>query len=301
MLAQLLRSLILSQALVGFGIGYYLESQGMGSLAWTVVFATGLPLLCLACSSLYSGYMSRSAGSWLLWCKAVLGEFIASTRIFLLYQPWAFRPPAYLPAHQNKGKVPVILVHGYLCNHKIWHDVINALQDADHNIMPVDLEPIFTSIDDYPAILEAAVQKACQESSRNKVILVGHSMGGIAIRAWMRQHGTERVAGVITLGSPHQGTKLSRGAIGLNAKQMSWRSPWLKELASTETDGLRALFRIAITPQDNIVYPQNVQLLPGTKAQIFEGIGHLQMCVHRPVIDWVLHQVHDIQQKEALS
>lgn len=301
MLAKLLRSLILSQALVGFGIGYYLESQGMGSLAWAVVFAIGLPLLGLACSSLYSGYMSRPAGPWLLWCKAVLGEFIASTRIFIMYQPWAFRPPGFLPAQQNKGKVPVILVHGYLCNHKIWHDVINALQDADHNIMPVDLEPIFTSIDDYPAILEAAVQKACQETSSNKVILVGHSMGGIAIRAWMRRHGTERVAGVITLGSPHQGTKLSRGAIGLNAKQMSWRSPWLKELASTETDALRALFRIAITPQDNIVYPQKVQLLPGTEAQIFEGIGHLQMCVHRPVIDWVLHQVHDIQQKEALS
>ncbi len=299
MLAQLLRSLILSQALVGFGIGYYLESQGMGSLAWAVVFAIGLPFLVLACSNLYSGYLSRPTGSWVMWCKAVLGEFIASTRIFLLYQPWGFRPPAFLPAQQNKGKVPVILVHGYLCNHLIWHDVIKELQDADHNIMPVDLEPLFTSIDDYAAILEAAVLKACQETSSNKVILVGHSMGGIAIRAWMRRHGADRVAGVITLGSPHQGTKLSRGALGPNAKQMAWRSPWLKSLAASETDAVRRLFKIAITPQDNIVYPQKVQLLPGTEAQIFEGIGHLQMCLHRPVIEWLIQQVQDIQQKET--
>jgi pimeloyl-ACP methyl ester carboxylesterase len=165
--------------------------------------------------------------------------------------------------------------------------------------MAVNLEPVFGSIDDYPAIIEAAVHTACTQAHCSRVVLVGHSMGGIAIRAWMRSYGSTRVAGVVTLGSPHQGTRMARRAWSPNAQQMAWRSGWLKALAASESDAVRALFRIAITAQDNIVFPQRVQVLPGIQATVFEGIGHLQMCLARPVIDWVAAQVQHINQQEV--
>ena len=300
MLAQLLRFMILTQVLLGLGVGYFIYAQGMGSMAWPFGLGLSVPLFCMACSSAYSGWLSRSNGVSALWFKAVAGEFFASVHIFLLRQPWAFKPPVFLPAPQATRTTPVIVVHGYLCNFRIWTDVTKALHQQGFGVMPVNLEPIFTSIDNYAPILEAAVKEACQQTGASKVILVGHSMGGIAIRAWIRVHGTDRVAGVITLGSPHQGTLLSRGALGLNAQQMAWRSPWIKALAASESDAVRRLFKIAITPQDNIVFPQRVQLLSGTHAESFEGIGHLQMCLHRPVIDWVVQQAQDIQKREAL-
>jgi hypothetical protein len=75
---------------------------------------------------------------------------------------------------------------------------------------------------------------------------------------------------------------------------MGWHSPWLAELARTESDATRALMRIALTPQDNIVYPQRDQVLPGVAVTVFEGIGHLQMCLEKPVIDWVQGQLSDL-------
>jgi triacylglycerol lipase len=126
------------------------------------------------------------------------------------------------------------------------------------------------------------------------VALVGHSMGGLVIRAWMRAHGTQRVARVLTLGTPHAGTQIAPGTHTPNGQQMGWRSTWLADLGGAETEVTRALIRIALTPQDNIVYPQRDQVLPGVEVTVFEGIGHLQMCLEKPVIDWVQGQLSDL-------
>jgi triacylglycerol esterase/lipase EstA (alpha/beta hydrolase family) len=116
-------------------------------------------------------------------------------------------------------------------------------------------------------------------------------MGGLAIRAWMRKHGIERAAVAITLGTPHAGTRIPQHMPSKNGTQMAWGSDWLKSLTESETDDTRSLFRIALTPQDNIVYPQRAQVLPGLEPVVFEGIGHVQMCIDGAVIDWVSRQL----------
>jgi hypothetical protein len=54
---------------------------------------------------------------------------------------------------------------------------------------------------------------------------------------------------------------------------------------------MRQLFRIALSPQDNIVFPQRAQTLPDAAVEVFEGIGHLQMCLDPKVIAWVTQQL----------
>jgi hypothetical protein len=49
--------------------------------------------------------------------------------------------------------------------------------------------------------------------------------------------------------------------------------------------------RIALTPQDNIVYPQREQVLEGVPVTVFDGLGHLELCLHSTVIAWVLRQL----------
>jgi hypothetical protein len=80
---------------------------------------------------------------------------------------------------------------------------------------------------------------------------------------------------------------------------MKWQSAWLKELAASETADTRSLIRIALTPQDNIVYPQRAQTLEGIEPKVFEGIGHLQMCTDSRVIDWIVAELGALDDTSA--
>ncbi len=292
MLATLLRRMIFTQLLLGAGLGYLLVAYA-AQPGWVVWLAAALmPWLMMALVDVVSALQSRAPTEPLrLWWRSLGGEYLAGVRIFLLRQPWAAGTPAVLPATGSPTKVPVVLVHGYLCNHRIWDPLATALRADGHTVIAVDLEPLFTSIDHYAPLVEAAVQALCQHTGADQVALVGHSMGGLAIRAWMRAEGVGRVAQVLTLGTPHVGTQIQPNGHALNGRQMAWHSDWLQQLHADETVATRALVKVAITPQDNIVFPQRAQILPGGSAVVFEGIGHLQMCLDPEVIAWVRGQL----------
>ncbi len=291
MLAQLLRRMLLTQSLIG-AVAAYLLCQN--TLWAALVGAVLLPFLIMLLVDTVSALVSRAATEPLgAWLRSLVGEYGAGFQVFLFRQPWTTQPPVLLPATGGTPHVPVVLVHGYMCNHRIWDDMADALRARGHAVLAVNLEPVFASIDDYAPVVEAAVAALSEHSGAPQVALVGHSMGGLAIRAWMRAHGSARVARVVTLGTPHAGTKMARGARTPNGQQMLWRSRWLADLAASETDTTRALMRLAITPQDNIVFPQRAQLLQGLTPKVFDGIGHVQMCLHPPVIAWTLAQLAD--------
>jgi triacylglycerol esterase/lipase EstA (alpha/beta hydrolase family) len=153
---------------------------------------------------------------------------------------------------------------------------------------------LFTSIDRYAPIIEETVAELCRQTGSNKVALVGHSMGGLAIRAWLRACGSERVASIITLGTPHQGTRIDPHPKTPNGKQMAWHSDWLKALEASETPHMRSLMRLAITPQDSIVYPQLEQVLPQARVETFPGLGHLELCQAPSVREWVARQLSEL-------
>lgn len=286
MLAKLLQRFLAMQCLIGAALGYAAWVQAPGWGLW--VGAALTPLLVMALLTLVSCIQSRAANepAW-MWWRSLLGEFVASVRIFFLRQPWARAQPSVLPATGSPAALPVILVHGYLCNHRIWDDMVRTLRAQGHAVIAVDLEPLFTSIDHYAPRIDAAVNALCLHSAVPQVALVGHSMGGLAIRAWMRSAGSQRVAQVVTLGTPHAGTQVAPNGHTPNGRQMVWHSAWLQKLAKSETAATRALFQIAITAQDNIVFPQREQTLSGVVPTVFEGIGHLQMCLDARVIGWV--------------
>jgi hypothetical protein len=295
MLAKLLRRLILTQISLGLAIGYFVGQAMDGSL-WPMFFCGAvLPFVTMIAVDTISGLVSRNnnepAGHW--W-RSLFGEFGAGIRVFIFRQPWTTKTPTLQATTGASKRVPVVLVHGYLCNHRIWDDMVAVLRANGHDVFSVNLEPIFCSIDEYAPIIERAVNELLRHSGQQKVALVGHSMGGLAIRAWLRVHGSQRVARILTLGTPHAGTKIARGTPTANGRQMTWRSGWLQELATFETEAIRALMLIALTPQDNIVFNQRDQVLEGISPVIFEGIGHVQMCLEPSVIAWVKDRLAEL-------
>ena len=296
MLARLLRRAILSQMVLGAALGCLL-SWFANAPVWTaLLLALLLPVLTNKLIILYSTIKSKAASEPLgAWLKSMIGEMQSSFWIFLMRQPWTSGAPGVLASTAGKPRVPVVLVHGYVCNHRVWDTMARTLRAQGHSVIAVDLEPLFTSIDKYAPAIESAVTALCRRTGATQVALMGHSMGGLAIRAWMRKHGSARVARVLTLGTPHVGTQIAPKTRTPNGQQMAWQSLWLAELAASESIEVRGLMRIALTPQDNIVYPQRVQFLPDVPATVFEGIGHLQMCRSAAVMQWVHQQLAGLE------
>lgn len=90
-------------------------------------------------------------------------------------------------------------------------------------------------------------------------------MGGLAVRAFLAQHGTAAIGAVVTLGTPHRGTWLARFGYGRNVAQMRLDSGWLRDLAAREAGQTRAPFTVVLSYHDNIVVPQSIQTLEGAR------------------------------------
>lgn len=212
---------------------------------------------------------------------------------------------------QGKASVPpVLLVHGYGCNSGYWHFMSRALRRADISHYTVDLEPVFAGIDQFVPALHARVEEICHKTGQQKLIIVGHSMGGLVARAYLRDHGAARVARVITLGTPHRGTGLARFGAGHNSRQMRWNgsaakgrcSAWLARLERREDPAVRSLFMSIYSHQDNIVSPQLSSCLPGAINREFNGVGHVALGMHPGVLMEVIaaiRQSGDLLQPET--
>jgi triacylglycerol esterase/lipase EstA (alpha/beta hydrolase family) len=140
----------------------------------------------------------------------------------------------------------------------------------------VNLEPVFGSIDDYCAAIEAGVQRL-QQVTGLPPLVVAHSMGGLAVRRWWTQQPSAAVHHVITIGTPHHGTWLARFALTPNGLQMQRHSAWLQALASHEPAERSAQFTCFYSHCDNIVFPPSTGTLAGADNRHLPGVAHVHM------------------------
>lgn len=221
--------------------------------------------------------------------RLVLAETTASLRTFNWLQP--FREHASLRQPVSATGVPVLLLHGYLCNRAVWRPFARFLAERGHPVDAITMEPAFGSIDDYVASIVRAVTTLQARTGATRIAIVGHSMGGLALRAYLRQHGTSAVAAAITLGTPHAGTRLAKLGVGINARQMQCNSDWLRRLASAEDDDARSRMTVVLTHHDNIAVPQDSQRLDGAECIELAGIGHLALLFDRNVMQLVARRL----------
>ena len=203
-------------------------------------------------------------------------ETTVSARVFGIAQPFraAFPEPALLRDPQRPA---VLFVHGYLCNRAVWRPLLASGTLADCNIATVDLEPLFGPIDRYAAVVHAAVERLRAATGAVRVVIVAHSMGGLATRVYLRDYGDAAVARVITLAAPHHGTIFGSMGAGANAKQMAVGSDFLQGLGQAMTAALAAKFVCIATRDDNLIVPRTSPLLPGARHVLLDRVGHLAL------------------------
>jgi triacylglycerol lipase len=222
--------------------------------------------------------------------KVWRSEVPSSARLFSWLQPWFSKKPLPQPcATVQRGQHPILFVHGYFCNQAMWHPLAEhwrTTQFGSGRLMAaVTMEPAFGSIDDYPRVIAKAAE-ALKAAGGKAPIIIGHSMGGLAARAYVRDFGIDSVRGVISLGTPHQGTALAQLGHGINVSQMRQHSPWLSALAEHEAHAGLPDFHVILSVHDNIVSPRAEQVLPGVPTTRVEGMGHMALAL-RPEI-WSL-------------
>lgn len=187
------------------------------------------------------------------------------------------------------SRVPVILVHGYFSNRGTLCALSRVLREA--GIGPVfapSLPAVIAPIETFASHLGRRIREVTEATGQPRVVLVCHSMGGLAARACLRSGAAPSVAGIVTIGSPHHGSALAVLGAGENARQMRPGSAFLEGLERAEGGagpGCQALSVYSV--HDNLVAPQESSRLPWARHVVVHGVGHLAMLsdarVHRAV------------------
>ena len=218
--------------------------------------------------------------------RAWAGECVAAARVFGWWQP--FRAHA-VPDDQAApaaalGRRGVVLIHGFVCNRGLWTPWLRELKARGHVFAAVNLEPVFGPIDGYVPIIDAAVRRVTQATGLSP-LLVCHSMGGLAARAWLRAvDGYARVHHVVTLGTPHHGTWLARFGRAANGRQMRIGCDWQRQLERDLPARHRALFTCWYSNCDNIVFPASTATLAGAENRLLRGRGHVRLALDATVL-----------------
>ncbi|MDX1670608.1 MAG: alpha/beta fold hydrolase, partial [Limnobacter sp.] len=227
------------------------------------------------------------------WVKAVAMETFYTFKLNTFHQPWARNLEGIHLAEREwrtHKPLPVLLVHGYLCNAGIWVSTREKLDHLHISNHAITLEPAIGSIKGYAIQIEQAIDELLKATGAPQVNVICHSMGGVAIRYYAREKGHDKIAQVMTLGSPHYGTALSLLGIGKNVKQMMWGSFFLRQLQNDPTD---LEFQKKITsvwsPQDTIVSPPQSSKLEFSKNLMVRGCGHVYR-IHHPATETLMEE-----------
>lgn len=115
---------------------------------------------------------------------------------------------------------PIVLVHGFAGFQNIgpvnyFFNVARTLRDDGNSVYEAELPP-FQSPDARAAVLATFVDRALRETQRGRVILIAHSQGGLDSRFLISSLGYgDRVAALVTVSSPHRGTRLADLFLGI--------------------------------------------------------------------------------------
>lgn len=216
----------------------------------------------------------------------------------------------------------LLLLHGLCMNHRQWQ---RAEQDLGEALAAqLDLDPVWLHYNSGLPIARNGAQLAEQLevfADRQRLVLVGHSMGGLVARSALEQardrRWPARVSDLVCLGSPHGGAPLER--IGHGVDQLLAALPYaapFSKLSRLRSAGILDLREGSATPLPEGLRSHAIAgRLPGagrvlgdglvtvasalgtraglrfTNTRVIDGLGHLALmhdpAVRAQLIEWL--------------
>jgi len=192
----------------------------------------------------------------------------------------------------NRSAHPVLLIHGVLVNDGVWFLLRRGLERRGIGpIYTMTYGPPFADIEHFAEQLDAKVNQICSATGARQVVLVGHSMGGLVARAYLRRFGASRVEKLVTMGTPHHGSFLAWGFPGRDLEQMRPGNAWLAALNRDETNPAPVPITSIWSRHDSMVAPQASSQLACAHNVAVIGVGHNAMLIDEEVIERLAREV----------
>ena len=220
------------------------------------------------------------------WTSVLYNNFV-----LLSWESFALRAD---PPRRPAPHPAVLMVHGYFSNRGYFRPLVRALESQGVGpIFTPNFPAAFASIEDFAASLAREID-AIAAGTGQRVVLVCHSMGGLAARAYLCQHGAARVAKLVTIASPHHGTLHASFGAGANARQMRRGSRFIDQVCAKEGDrGPACPVTSIYTPHDNLVAPQDTSRLAWAKNIALPGFGHLDILRSKRLAEVILAELRE--------
>ncbi len=168
------------------------------------------------------------------------------------------------------GRPPVVLVHGFLGHPDMFRPLVRRLFRARfHAVHRARYPSLRFALDEIARHIHDVVDPA---ASDGPVDLVGHSLGAVACRAYLKCFGgADKIRRFVSLGGPHAGTDLFRLAPPVLWDVLNPQGAWVRRLNEepepVPTTVIRARY-------DHHVVPPVRAALEGAEEVVLSVQGH---------------------------
>lgn len=206
------------------------------------------------------------------------------------------RPLVGIGRPPTDSKVPILFIHGLLHNGSAfaWLKQQLGLRGWRH-FREMNLSTAFHSI---PAMAEQtaqAVARMQRKYNTRQIDIVAHSMGGLVARYYLQMLGGDQEGSVrwlVTLGTPHRGTRLSNYAFLSHLRELGPTSQTIRSLHECPIPAKTKVLSISGN-LDVMMWPRDCARWEGVRHIHLNGVGHAGLLFSRRVIQILLAHLSD--------
>lgn len=201
------------------------------------------------------------------WLSAIVTEILLP--FFQFFWPWWW--------HLRKGH-PVLFLHGYGQNRADFFWMGLRLRRLHRGPLVGVNYWYMASLERCARRISKVVERWSRRSPTGRVDLVCHSYGGVVARYYVEHlGGGPNIRQIITIASPHRGTRWAKGGLGTASRQMDPDNRlWQTFRFPTPPKGVR--YCGVWSRADAVVVPPSSSSLMGAGPErVFNHLGHLSL------------------------
>jgi triacylglycerol esterase/lipase EstA (alpha/beta hydrolase family) len=221
--------------------------------------------------------------------RAALVELVVVLLVVPLWPLWWLVGAVYKAAEEGVGEAtgrrnPIVLLHGFGMNRTQWLWLARRLRARGHGPIYGMNYLSLRAVDHSARHLAMFVDGVRERERCQKVDLVAHSLGGVVARYFIeRMDGRDQVGRLITIATPHAGTRAGRLGFGIPAaRDLRGDSLIFNELGPVSAG---AAYTSIWSRADAIVQPpESASIEPGGRDEVFDDLGHLSLVLSPRVV-----------------
>lgn len=184
---------------------------------------------------------------------------------------------------------PILLIHGLVDNRSIFALLRRQLRRRGFGrVWTMNYRPWTADIRAAARQLGSSIEAICEQTGYERIHVVGHSMGGLIARYYVQRLGGDaRVHTLVSLGTPHNGTRAARLVPRGVCRQLSPGSDLVAEL-NAPVESCQTRFVSFWSDIDALIVPKQSARLdhPDLSARniLVRGVGHMSLPIDRRIV-----------------